>query len=178
MPTTITFTSAGGIQVQSSITCTTSTGTSISGFGAVWGAVWNDLADCLPVPEGTILEPGCCYCFDGEEYHKSQKYLDDGIMGIHSDTYGFAMGHEGEDEPAKLHLAVAGCVLAHVDERYPVGTPLTCTENGYLTEIKKEDKVEYPEKIVAAYWKPEPAEKWGAAGVEVPVNGRHWVKIK
>lgn len=178
MANTIKFTAAGGISVDSSISCTTTANTSVSGFGAVYNAVWNDLADCLPVPESTILEPGYCYCFDGVNYYKSTKYLDEGIMGIHSDTYGFAMGHEAEGEPLKFHLAVAGCVLAYVDKEYKSGTPLTCTKDGYLTEIQLQNKVEYPERIVATYWKPEPAEKWGAEGAEVPVNGRHWVKVK
>lgn len=61
---------------------------------------------------------------------------------------------------------------------YELITPLTCTENGYLTEIKREDKIEYPEKIVATYWKNEPAEEWGSDSRKVKVNGRKWVKIK
>ena len=167
---TITFTSTGGITGSS-------TGV-IQGFGSVYGAVWNDLADCLLVPEDTVLEPGYCYCFDGEKYYKSIKYLDEGIMGIHSDTYGFAMGKEDKDPRTRIHLAVAGCVLAYVDREYPVGTPLTCTSDGYLTEILLEDKIKYPERIVATYWKPEPSEVWGVESRMVSVNGRHWVKVK
>ena len=143
---------------------------------AVYGAVANDLADSIPVNEDCILEHGYCYCFDGEKYNKSSKYMDDGIIGIHSDTYGFKMGHE--ENKKKMDIAVSGFVLAYVDKEYKPGTPLTCTENGYLTEIKKEDKIEYPEKIVATYWKNEPAEEWGTEERKVKVNGRKWVKIK
>lgn len=144
--------------------------------GAVHNAVWNDLVDSIPVDEECILEYGCCYCFDGKKYTKSSKYLDEGIIGIYSDTYGFKMG--SEEDKKKIDVAVAGFVLAYVDKEYPVGTPLTCTENGYLTEIKKEDKIEYPERIVATYWKNEPAEEWGTKDRKVKVNGRKWVKIK
>lgn len=142
----------------------------------VYGAVFNDLADSIPVDEECDLEPGYCYCFDGEKYTKSSKYLDEGIIGIHSDTYGFKMGNE--EGKKKMDVAVSGFVLAYVDKEYKSGTPLTCTENGYLTEIKKEDKIEYPERIVATYWKDEPSEEWGSDDKKVKVNGRKWVKIK
>jgi hypothetical protein len=142
----------------------------------VYNAVWNDLADSIPVDDTVILEPGYCYCFDGEKYYKSTRYLDEGIIGIHSDTYGMNMG--GKPGVKQLDCAVAGFVLAYVDKEYPVGTPLTCTKDGWLTEFSKQDKIEYPEKIVATYWKAEPAEKWGPEGSEILVNNRKWVKVR
>ena len=142
----------------------------------VYNAIWNDLADCIPVDDDCELIPGYCYCFDGEKYYKSSKYLDDGIIGIHSDTYGMHMGYK--DNCKQMDVAVAGFVLAYVDKEYPVGTPLTCTENGYLTKIEKSDKMEYPEKIVATYWKNESSEYWGGEKDKIKVNGRKWVKIK
>lgn len=142
---------------------------------SIYNAVWNDLADCIPVDDECKVEPGYCYCFDGERYYKSTKYLDDGIVGIDSDTYGMNMGHKpGLNQ---MDVAVAGFVLAYVDREYKPGTPLTCTENGYLTEIKKEDKTEYPERIVATYWKSEPTDEWGSDSRKVKVNGRKWVRI-
>ena len=142
---------------------------------AVYNAVWNDLADCIPVDDKCKVEPGYCYCFDGEKYYKSTKYLDEGIIGIDSDTHGMNMGHKPNLN--QMDVAVAGFVLAYVDKEYKPGTPLTCTENGYLTEIKKEDKIEYPERIVATYWKNEPADEWGSDSRKVKVNGRKWVKV-
>ena len=93
-----------GVNTFSSTTEATSTSTGavvISGGlgvqgnvygGKVWGCVWNDLADCIDVPENTELEFGYAYCFDGENYFKSTKYLGNGFIGIHSDTAGFCMG--------------------------------------------------------------------------------------
>ena len=97
-------------------------------------------------------------------------------IGIHSDTYGFKLGHEENKE--KLNVAVSGFVLAYVDKEYEVGTPLTCTSDGHLTEIKLEDKIKYPERVVATYWKNEPNEEWGPEGDKVKVKGRKWVKVK
>lgn len=144
--------------------------------GAVYGAVWNDLSDSIPVDDDCDLEHGYCYCFDGEKYSKSSKYLDDGIIGIHSDTYGFKMG--AEEGKKKMDVAVSGFVLAYVDKEYKPGTPLTCTKNGYLTKIKLRDKIRYPEKIIATYWKSEPADELGSGSRKVRVNGRKWVKVK
>lgn len=142
----------------------------------VWGCVWNDLVDCIDVPSDTELEHGYCYCFDGEKYYKSSKYLDDGIIGIHSDTSGFCMGRK--DMLTQMHVGVAGFVLAYVDKEYSVGTPLTCMENGYLTKLKDEDISKNPHKIIGTFWKVEPKEKWGPEGKEISVNGRMWVKVK
>ena len=158
--------STGGIYAESGIKSNT----------GVYNAVWNDLADCIPVNDECKVEPGYCYCFDGEKYYKSTKYLDEGIIGIDSDTYGMNMGRKPNMN--QMDVAVSGFVLAYVDKEYKPGTPLTCTENGYLTEIKKEDKIEYPEKIIATYWKNEPTEEWGTKERKVKVNGRKWVKIK
>ena len=142
----------------------------------VFNAVWNDLADCIPVNKEAVIEPGYCYCFDGEKYYKSTKYLEKGIIGIESDTYGMHMG--SKPGVKQMDVAVSGFALAYVDKEYESGTPLTCTENGYLTEIAKQDKIEYPERIVGTYWKPEPNEEWGSSDRKVKVNGRHWIKIK
>lgn len=144
--------------------------------GRVWGAVFNDLADAIPVGEGDILDAGYCYGFDGEHYTKTSEYMQKSCIGIHSDTYGFKMGHEEGKE--KLNVAVSGFVLAYVDKEYEVGTPLTCTADGHLTEIKFEDKMKYPERIVATYWKDEPNEEWGPEDKKVKVKGRRWVKVR
>ena len=175
----ITFSSATASTSTSTGAVVISGGLGVQGniYGSkVWGCVWNDLADCIDVPENTDLEYGYCYCFDGENYYKSTEYLDNGIIGIHSDTAGFCMGKRENEK--QMNVAVAGFVLAYVDKEYPVGTPLTCKENGILTKLKEEDISKNPHKIVGTFWKTEPCEKWGAEGKEVDVNGRMWVKVK
>ena len=142
----------------------------------VYNAIWNDLADSIPVNEDVELVAGKAYCFDGEKYFESTEYMADGYIGIHSDTYGMNMG--SKEGIKQLDCAVAGFVLAYVDKEYPVGTPLTCTKDGKLTAIKKRDKIRNPEKIVATYWKSESNNVWGPEGKEVFVNGRKWVKVR
>lgn len=162
------------LYTNTDITCNPGTGTLKA--PRVEGAVCNDLADSIPLGEGDTVEPGYCYCFDGEHYTKTSAYMQQSYIGIHSDTYGFRMGYEEGKE--KLDVAVSGFVLAYVDKDYPVGTPLTCTKDGYLTEISKEDKRDNPEMVIAKYWKSEPNEEWGIDNKKVKVNGRRWIKIK
>lgn len=140
----------------------------------VHNAVWNDVADCIPVPEDTELEFGYCYKFDGNNYTKTSKYSDSQYIGIHSDTAGFYVG----DRPTKtLKVSVAGFVLAHVDKVYKSGTPLVCTKEGKLTKANLFVKLFRPQSIIASFWKDEEDEEWGPKNRKIKVNGRKWVKI-
>jgi hypothetical protein len=96
-----------------------------------------------------------------------------GAIGICTDTYGFGVGSK-KDGMKQMPIAIGGFVLAYVDKEYPSGTPLTVNSNGYLTEITQVDKMEYPERVVATFYKTENNEYWN----EVPVKGRMWVKVK
>ena len=142
----------------------------------VYNAVWNDFVDRIPVDDDCILEYGKCYCFDGEKYTQTSSYMQGNIIGIHSDTFGFECGYKGKTK--ELSCSIAGFVLAYVDNDYKPGTPLTCAPNGFLTKISDEDKREYPERIVALYWKPESERYWGTINHKVLVKGRKWVKVR
>lgn len=143
---------------------------------AVWGAAWNDLADLIVVPSYTKLEPGYAYCFNGTDYYKSPEYLASNFIGIHSDTAGFRMGYQ--ENKKQLCVGVAGFILAYIDKEYSTGTPLTVTESGYLTEMKAEDLLKYPHRMVGTFWKKETAKKWGPKDQEIDVNGRMWIKVR
>lgn len=139
----------------------------------VIGAVYNDIADFIEVPEGFTFEYGKVYIRNKDfQVEESSLYLQKGIVGIASDTFGFAVGEK--EEFNQIPIAVGGWVLAYVDKIYEPGTPLTSTENGYLTEIKLEDKSIFPERIIAVYDRPEKLDEWN--GIEV--RSRSWVKVK
>lgn len=139
----------------------------------IYNAVWNDIADFIEVPANTTIEYGKVFTMDSEgNYGVSREYCPAGIMGIASDTYGFGVGQKQGIK--QIPIAIGGFVLAHTDKQYAPGTPLTATVDGKLTEMKIEQKRDYPERIVATYWKPEPDAHWNG----VLVNSRHWVKVK
>lgn len=142
----------------------------------VYGAVWNDLVDCIEVDDECELEYGRCYAYSNGKFTKTSKYAEKSYIGIHSDTSGFEMGDKGDVK--QLKSSVAGYVLAYVDAEYPSGTPLTCSKNGVLTKAHFLTKILHPEMVIATYWKNEPKFVWGAEGNEIEVRGRHWVRIK
>lgn len=150
----------------------------ISGItaSAVYHAVWNDISDAIEVQDDLDLTPGCCYCFDGKEYHKSRKYCEKGIVGLHSDTAGSILGKKGRHR--ELDVSIGGFVLAYVDKLYRPGTPLTSAPDGILTRMKAKDVLLHPERLVAVFWKDEPSEEWGSDTRKVKVDGRRWVKVK
>ena len=137
--------------------------------GAVHNAVWNDLVDCMEVPEDTSLEFGYCYSWEGTSVVKSSRSSKN-CIGIHSNTAGFAMG---EKKTKTIRAAVAGFVLAYTDKSYPEGTPLTWGDDGVLTKCGPLKKILHPERIIATFYREEKEEEWH----NLPVLGRHWVKI-
>jgi hypothetical protein len=163
----------GGSAAPSAADTTQLNYTGIFTASKVYNAVWNDIVDFLEVDESTQIYFGKVYVADEDEHYKpSTKYLDEGIIGLVSDTYGFGVGHNPEKK--QLPIAIGGFVLAEVDQVYRPGTPLTASADGRLTEIKPEDKREYPERIVATFLKAEKAEEWNG----INVRGRHWVRVR
>lgn len=137
---------------------------------AVHNAVWNDLADCIEVPEDTNLEFGYCYSWNGDKVEKSSRKSRN-CIGIHSNTAGLFMG----EKPVKtIQAAVAGFVLAHMDRAYPEGTPLTWGDDGKLVKCGVVKRILHPERIIATFYKEETQETWHG----VKVHDRHWVKVR
>jgi len=147
----------------------------------IWNGVWNDVADFQALHEEEVRPFfGKCYydTFDGAKVCNSR--CQKSVIGIASDTFGFGVGLSKEKH--SIPLAVAGWTLAYVKtdngEIYECGDVLTNDEDGDLVLMTKEEKMEYPERIIATYKKPEDKELWGPKGKEIQVNGRHWVKVK
>lgn len=138
----------------------------------VYGATYNDFADFMKLPEDEPVEFGKVYYRNKSgELRRTVEYNQKGIVGIASNTYGSSVGHI--DKTHQVPLAVAGFVLAYVDDIYEPGTPLTSSADGYLTKMENDDKIAYPERIVATFDREETELGWN----DVAVNGRHWVKV-
>jgi hypothetical protein len=143
----------------------------------VYNAIWNDIADFQPLAVDQEYKAGKCYfdTLNGAELCnvRCQK----SVIGILSDTFGFGVGNREADNYAPF--AIAGWVLAYViGENLEPGDVLTNGEDGSLVKMNQQEKSMYPERIVAIYKKPEDAEFWGPEGSQIPVDGRHWVKVK
>jgi hypothetical protein len=137
----------------------------------MYNAVYADFADFQDLNDELVY--GKCYydTYDGAKICNS--YCQKGVIGIASDTYGQACGSDSTKE-AQVPISVGGWVLAYVDKEYEIGTPLTNDSKGNLTEIEIDEKLEYPERILATYKKKERDVMWN----NLVVDNRHWVKIK
>lgn len=187
--TSITFGSSGG-PTLARCTVNTTTGAT-SGVGTdsgsalnlsgdfvatkVWNAVWNDVADFQLLNDKLIY--GKCYFDTKDGAMLCTKRCQMSAIGMASDTFGISAGG-GANPGSEVPIAIGGWVLAFVDKEYPCGTPLTNDSNGNLTEMTKDEKMHYPERLLAIYKKAEEANLWGPEGRQIKVNGRHWVKVK
>ena len=176
----ISFSTGGKFTPNSSTALGGTTPLSYNGYfyaERVYNAIWNDIADFFEVPNEVEVEFGRAYVIDENgDARISNAYMEEGIIGIASDTYGYGLGKK--DIANEIPIGVAGIVLAFVDQEYRVGTPLTVGPNGQLVEFKQAEKVQYPERIVATFFRVEEKEKLVSGEQEVLVNGRCWVKIK
>lgn len=141
---------------------------------AVWGAVWNDYAECR---EADTIEPGKCVIEVGDDtLTTSTERLMPGA-NITSDTFGFSIG---ETEQAKTPIAVSGRVLAYPYEsreefKKNIGRPVCSGPNGTVSIMT--DK-EYRDKGYCAIGTISAVpdyEEWGTG--KVKVNGRVWIKV-
>lgn len=140
----------------------------------VWDGVWNDLADFQDLADEYI--PGKCYYDTLEGAKICNVRCQKSVIGILSDTFGFALGKDKNKGQAPF--AVSGWVLAYVEDDCEPGDPLTNDKHGNLIKIEYPEKCAWPERIVAIYKKPETSDYWGPDGNKIYVNGRHWVKVK
>lgn len=139
----------------------------------VYNAVWNDIVDFVEAPAELAVEYGKVY-IRNKQYvvEKSNQYMQKGILGIASDTFGIAAGKV--EEINQIPIAIGGYVLAYTRGVYEPGTVLTSDSEGYLIEMSEKDKMAFPERMVATFDRPEAKEIWNG----ITVNGRNWVKVK
>ena len=142
--------------------------------GKLWGAVWNDYAECR---EADTIEPGKCVIEVGDDtLTTSTKRLMPGA-NITSDTFGFAIG---ETEQAKTPIAVSGRVLAYPYEsreefKKNIGRPVCSGPNGTVSIMTDEEYKNKGYCAIGTISAVPDYEEWGTG--KVKVNGRVWIKV-
>lgn len=141
---------------------------------AVWGAVWNDYAECR---EADTIEPGKCVIEVGDDtLITSTERLMPGA-NITSDTFGFSIG---ETEQAKTPIAVSGRVLAYPYEsreefKKNIGRPVCSGPNGTVSIMTDEEYRNKGYCAIGTISAVPDYEEWGTG--KVKVNGRVWIKV-
>ena len=141
----------------------------------VYGAVWNDYAECRESNE--FIDAGYVVKENGDDTLS----LADGRLiygcSIVSDTFGFMIG---ETDKAHTPIAVSGRVLAYPYEnrevfRYNIGCFVCSGPNGTVSLMNKEEVWNHPEAIIGQVSAVPDYEYWGN---NVKVNGRVWIKVR
>ena len=146
------------------------TGIKFDNTGVLFGAAWNDFAEFR---ECDFVIPGTCVVETGFGSLKiSESYLLP-AASIITDTYGMVIGEESE---TSLPVAVAGRVLAFVEdkEKLKVGDALKTAPAGKLAKMTRREIRKYPDRIVGYVSEFPSYEEWH----NVQINDRIWVKIK
>lgn len=148
----------------------------------VYGAVWNDYAECREVKED--IAPGRCVREVGDgTLIPTTARLQRGC-NIVSDTFGFAIG---ETERCKTPIAVSGRVLAYLYEnrelaRQRIGYGVCSGPDGTVSIMTEEEERMYPNMIVGTISEVPDYEIWHAGSesnsTEIKVDGRIWIKVK
>ena len=141
----------------------------------VYGAVWNDYAECRESNE--FIDAGYVVKENGDDTLS----LADGRLiygcSIVSDTFGFMIG---ETDKAHTPIAVSGRVLAYPYEnrevfRHNIGCFVCSGPNGTVSLMDKEEVWNHPEAIIGQVSAVPDYEYWGN---NVKVNGRVWIKVR
>lgn len=156
------------------ITMTINTRTGVLRGNKLWGAVWNDYAECRDVD---TIEPGKCVIEVGDDtLTTSTERLMPGA-NITSDTFGFAIG---ETEQAKTPIAVSGRVLAYPYEsreefKKNIGRPVCSGPNGTVSIMTDEEYRNKGYCAIGTISAVPDYEEWGTG--KIKVNGRVWIKV-
>lgn len=92
----------------------------------VYNAVYNDLAEFMYKAEDA--EPGDVMIQTSNGLIKSQKHGDARVVGVYSDTYGYALGAEEEDK--KIPIGISGTVFVKIDGKFKIGDMVIASKNG------------------------------------------------
>lgn len=160
---------ANGISVTGRITGT-----------KVYGAVWNDYAECRSV-ESNIEAGRVVYETNNRVMQLAHSRLQPGCKVV-SDTYGMCIG---ETEEAKTPIAVTGRVLVypyHNKTEYELGTAVCSAPNGTVDIMTREEIREYPERIIGTVSEIPDYDVWHAGerdgNHDIEVKGRIWIYVR
>jgi hypothetical protein len=128
---TLQISSAGVLQYN----LTSPSGTAVLGYNGylyatkMYNAIWNDMAEFIH-REG-ISEAGDVLVITNNGVKKADKRADKTVIGIHSDTFGYALG--AQDETTKTPVGLTGRVKVKVKEPLNIGDLLISDKDGFAT---------------------------------------------
>lgn len=119
------------------------TGTNVLGYNGyfyatrVYNAVWNDLAEFMYKAED--VKPGLIVVQTPDGVASSNKRCDKRAIGVHSDSFGYALG--AEDSENKIPVGLSGVVWAFIDCDVKIGDEIVSGENGFGIKANLFEKI-------------------------------------
>jgi len=98
----------------------------------VYNAIWNDIAEYM-YSDGDC-KPGQVMVRKGDKIVPSYKKGDKAIVGVYSDTYGYALG--AEDQENKVPIGLCGRIYVWIKEPVEIGDLLISSDSGFSTVLK------------------------------------------
>jgi len=98
----------------------------------IYGAVWNDIAEFIPFKEKS--DPGDVLYMTKDGLKKTYKKGQKNVIGVHSDTYGYALGAENKE--IKTPIGLTGRVKVKINGKCKIGDLLISDKNGHAC-VKK-----------------------------------------
>ena len=96
----------------------------------VWNAAWNDIAEFMYYK--TQSEPGDVVIMTDEGCIPSNKIASRAAVGVHSDTFGYALG--SAEKKLKTPIGLTGRVWVKVKEKLKIGDYLVSGLDGFATK--------------------------------------------
>lgn len=140
---------------------------------SVFGAVWNDYAECRQTDSNDY---GYVFREVGDDTLTKTTERLSPFAGISSDTWGFI---QGETETAKTPIAVAGRVLAYTYQdrnNYKPGDCVCAAPGGTVDIMTRDEVIKWPDRVVGTVSCVPDYEIWGTNSVKV--NNRIWIKVR
>lgn len=103
----------------------------------IFNAVFGDLAEFMARGPDCEAEPGMVLTQGEDGVRASNKRADKAVVGIYSDTFGFALG--AEDKENKYPVGISGIVWVWVREPLEIGDSLVSCVDGFAALAKKEE---------------------------------------
>lgn len=105
----------------------------------VYNAVWNDLAEFMWKAPDAVAEAGDVLIATENGVRKSNKRADIAVVGVYSDSYGFALYQDEEEK--KFPVGMTGTVKVKVKGSVKIGDQLVSYKDGYAIRANFWEKI-------------------------------------
>ena len=105
----------------------------------VYNAMWNDLAEFMECNDPGKAEAGEIFVIDENgKLSKSHERALKTVVGVYSDTYGYALGAENKD--TKVPIGLSGRVDVKIKEKCSRGDLLVSEKDGFASVAKSDEE--------------------------------------